>query len=541
MLSIYDISEAPEPALPASSLIPIMPAELPYNVPWATHPLSKREAYDVDIDILTQNFTSFAIRDVPKTPSVPGAYPETPHIDPRAKKIINFLSLYSENNREMVERCAQQLGEVTDPYTFEKKAFNALSLLVADGDTAALKEPAKHLRELLFGAKKVRFAHAPPDDDVFGAPSDAAKPAKPEAKDVQVKMEPSSSPYISPQVTEHPDSRGPRETENQHAPTPAVSVSVAPPHVPTNPRPNPLPRESQDAPVHPAPSHHVHPAPSHHAPTNYDGREYTTIPQPASSSQIPVAQPSIPPDTPVPPPHIPINYDGREYTTIPQPASLSQIPVAQPSIPPDTPVLPPHVPTNSNDVKRRHADSSQIPIAQAPTTPSHPQYSQLQGPIQYPTFQTQASNISQVPPPPGPTTYTYMPFGAPGSIPQHEPQGPPHVWQQYHYPGGYASPPPQSQQGYYSVDTSAPQDAATRYYNPPPAIPEPIFESASTPRPAPRHTSAPPPVIQVQPTSYESVSTPARRHVSAPPSSASRGNRLYTSQAQSAVVEVVGI
>lgn len=45
------IPEAPEPAPPAASLIPIMPVELPYNVPWATHPLSNREAYDVDIDV----------------------------------------------------------------------------------------------------------------------------------------------------------------------------------------------------------------------------------------------------------------------------------------------------------------------------------------------------------------------------------------------------------------------------------------------------------------------------------------------------------
>lgn len=74
-------------------------------------------------------------------------------IDPRAKKIVNFLSLYAENNREMVERCAQQLCEITDADKFEKKAVNALLLLVSDGDTETLEESARHLRELLFVAK----------------------------------------------------------------------------------------------------------------------------------------------------------------------------------------------------------------------------------------------------------------------------------------------------------------------------------------------------------------------------------------------------
>ncbi|KAJ8692023.1 hypothetical protein PTI98_011538 [Pleurotus ostreatus] len=190
-----------------------MPAQLPYDVPWAAHPLSDRDAYDVDIDILAQHFTSLTVKDVPKTPSVPGAYPETPRVQlsPRVKKIINFLSLYSENNREMVENCTRQLCDVTDADMFENKALNALSLLVTDGNTQTLQEPAKHLRELLFVAKKsVRFSQAPPDDDVFGTPSDTTN----SAKDVRVKNEPPSS-HISLQTTELTDSQVPQKTENQ--------------------------------------------------------------------------------------------------------------------------------------------------------------------------------------------------------------------------------------------------------------------------------------------------------------------------------------
>lgn len=285
-------------------------------------------------------------------------------------------------------------------------------------------------------------------------------------------MEPSASLHIPPEAN-----RGPQKAENQSAQTPAVSVPVHPPHVPTNLPPNPAPQGSQDP--------QVYVPPSPHAPTNYDGRAFSTIQQPASSSQIPVAQAPIAPAASVPPPH---------------------------------------APTNSNDVSAipQHASSSQAPIAQA----SHPHYSPFQKPThgQYPTFQTQGSTISQVPPP-GSTTYTYVPFGAPGAIPQNEPQGPPHVWQQYHYPGGggNVSPPPQNP-GYYSVDTSAPQGAAVRYYTPPPAV----FESASTPRPGPRHTSAPPQAIQVPTTSNESISTPSRRYVSAPPPAQPRAETLST-------------
>ncbi|KAF4605547.1 hypothetical protein EYR40_004333 [Pleurotus pulmonarius] len=412
-----------------------MPAQLPYDVPWAAHPLSDCDSYDVDIDILAQHFTSLTVKDVPKTPSVPGAYPETPRVQlsPRVKKIINFLSLYSENNREMVENCARQLCDVTDADMFEKKALNALSLLVTDGNTQTLQESAKHLRELLFVAKKsVRFSQALPDDDVFGTPSDTTN----SAKDVRVKKEPSSS-HTSLQTTELMDSQVPRKTENQ-------------PMQPPMPVPIPLQPSAESSAQHDPPLHGSQDPriPSHVA--------TDTTPQPAISSKIPTVQATVPPAASAPPPpHVSTDYNG--VSSIPQDAR------------------------------------SHIPIAQAPIPSSPPHYPPFQGP----PSQMQRQNISQVPPPPVPATYTYAAPEAPSAIPQNEP---PHGWQYY---------PPSQSQGYYSTDVSAPPRSATRYYSPPPSAPNATWQ-------APRHTSAPPPAMPIQTTPYESISTP-RRHISAPP------------------------
>ncbi|KDQ26110.1 hypothetical protein PLEOSDRAFT_1106981 [Pleurotus ostreatus PC15] len=431
-----------------------MPAQLPYDVPWAAHPLSDRDAYDVDIDILAQHFTSLTVKDVPKTPSVPGAYPETPRVQlsPRVKKIINFLSLYSENNREMVENCARQLCDVTDADMFENKALNALSLLVTDGNTQTLQEPAKHLRELLFVAKKsVRFSQAPPDDDVFGTPSDTTN----SAKDVRVKNEPPSS-HISLQTTELTDSQVPQKTENQ-------------PMQPPMPVPIPLQPSAESSAQHDPPLHGSQDprAPSHVA-TN-------TTPQPVISSKVPTVQATVPPAASAPPPpHISTDYNG--VSAIPQDAR------------------------------------SHIPIAQAPIPSSLPHYPPFQGP----TSQMQRPNISQVPPPPVPAAYTYAAPEAPSAIPQNEPPhgwqyypgdsihvGPPSQSQGYYSVD--VSAPPHSATRYYSPPPSAPNATwqAPRHTSaPPPAMPIQTtpYESISTPR---RHISAPPP----QPRG-ETLSTP---------------------------------